>query len=180
MVERLIAAGVPAELETISGAGHGFRGADAQRADDRAIAWFDKYLKPKPGCAHAADLRSRAERRDCGDRVALGQSAVEGAQRPRPRRAGAARTGMCSSPSIRKRRWWNSMATIKRSGAIRRAWSTPSPRSACQRQYADQRRPAGQGDRSDPRQARGLEIREPGPREHAVAQCAPHGARAPR
>lgn len=48
MVERLIAAGVAAELETISGAGHGFRGADAQRADDRAIAWFDKYLKPKP------------------------------------------------------------------------------------------------------------------------------------
>ena len=48
MVERLIAAGVPAELETISGAGHGFKGADAQRADERAIAWFDKYLKPKP------------------------------------------------------------------------------------------------------------------------------------
>ncbi len=48
MVERLIAAGVPAELETISGAGHGFRGADAQRADERAFAWFDKYLKPKP------------------------------------------------------------------------------------------------------------------------------------
>ena len=47
MVERLIAAGVPAELETITGAGHGFKGADALRADDRAIAWFDKYLKPK-------------------------------------------------------------------------------------------------------------------------------------
>ena len=48
MIERLIAAGVPAELETISGAGHGFKGADAQRADDRAFAWFDKYLKPQP------------------------------------------------------------------------------------------------------------------------------------
>jgi acetyl esterase/lipase len=48
IVERLIAAGVPAELETITGAGHGFRGADAQRANDRAFAWFDKYLKPKP------------------------------------------------------------------------------------------------------------------------------------
>jgi acetyl esterase/lipase len=47
MIERLIAAGVPAELETMSGAGHGFRGADAQRADERAFAWFDKYLKPK-------------------------------------------------------------------------------------------------------------------------------------
>ena len=48
MIERLIAAGVPAEIETISGAGHGFRGADALRADERAIAWFDKYLKPAP------------------------------------------------------------------------------------------------------------------------------------
>ncbi len=47
IVERLIAAGVPAELETISGADHGFKGADAQRADERAFAWFDKYLKPK-------------------------------------------------------------------------------------------------------------------------------------
>lgn len=48
IIERLIAAGVPAEIETISGAGHGFKGADAARADDRAIAWFDKYLKPAP------------------------------------------------------------------------------------------------------------------------------------
>jgi acetyl esterase/lipase len=48
IIERLIAAGVPAELETISGAGHGFKGADALRADERAIAWFDKYLKPMP------------------------------------------------------------------------------------------------------------------------------------
>jgi acetyl esterase/lipase len=47
IIERLVAAGVPAELETIGGAGHGFRGADAQRADTRAIAWFDKYLKPE-------------------------------------------------------------------------------------------------------------------------------------
>jgi PQQ-like domain len=48
IVERLIAAGVPAELETIGGAGHGFKGADALRADERAIAWFDKYLKAAP------------------------------------------------------------------------------------------------------------------------------------
>ena len=48
LVERLIAAGVPAELETITGAGHGFKGADADRADARAFAWFDKYLKPQP------------------------------------------------------------------------------------------------------------------------------------
>src|SRR5262249_24336166 len=47
MIERLIAAGVPAEIETIGGAGPGFRRADSQRADDRAFAWFDKSLKPK-------------------------------------------------------------------------------------------------------------------------------------
>ena len=42
---RLIAAGVPAELESIPGAGHGFRGADAERADQRAFAFLDKHLK---------------------------------------------------------------------------------------------------------------------------------------
>lgn len=47
IIERLIAAGVTAELETISGAGHGFKGADLQRANDRALVWFDKYLKTK-------------------------------------------------------------------------------------------------------------------------------------
>jgi acetyl esterase/lipase len=45
LTERLLAAGVPAELETISGAGHGFRGADAERAEQKAFAFFDKYLK---------------------------------------------------------------------------------------------------------------------------------------
>ncbi|MCC6367530.1 MAG: alpha/beta hydrolase fold domain-containing protein [Bryobacterales bacterium] len=50
LTERLLAAGVNAELETIAGAGHGFRGADAERAETRAIAWFDRYLhKPAPG-----------------------------------------------------------------------------------------------------------------------------------
>jgi len=48
LIERLIAAGVPAELETITGAGHGFKGADADRADARALAWFGKYLQPEP------------------------------------------------------------------------------------------------------------------------------------
>ena len=45
LTERLLAAGVPAELETITGAGHGFKGADAGRADQRMFAFFDKYLK---------------------------------------------------------------------------------------------------------------------------------------
>jgi acetyl esterase/lipase len=47
LIERLLAAGVPAELETISGAGHGFKGADAERADQRTFAFFDKYLKAR-------------------------------------------------------------------------------------------------------------------------------------
>lgn len=47
IIERLNAAGVPAELETISGSDHGFKGADAERADERAFAWLDKYLKTK-------------------------------------------------------------------------------------------------------------------------------------
>ena len=48
LIERLVAAGVPAEIQTISGAGHGFKGPDSQRGDELALAWFDKYLKPKP------------------------------------------------------------------------------------------------------------------------------------
>jgi acetyl esterase/lipase len=47
ITERLIAAGVEAELETISGAGHGFKGADAARADERAFAFFAKHLEKK-------------------------------------------------------------------------------------------------------------------------------------
>ncbi len=47
LIERLIAAGVPAELESIPGAGHGFKGADAERADARAFAYLDKQLKQK-------------------------------------------------------------------------------------------------------------------------------------
>ncbi len=46
ITERLIAAGVEAELETISGAGHGFKGPDADRATARAMAFLDRHLKP--------------------------------------------------------------------------------------------------------------------------------------
>lgn len=45
LTERLLAAGVPAELETISGAGHGFRGPHAERAEQRAFEFLDKHLK---------------------------------------------------------------------------------------------------------------------------------------
>lgn len=46
LTQRLLAAGVAAELETMTGAGHGFKGDDAQRAEARAFAFLDKYLKP--------------------------------------------------------------------------------------------------------------------------------------
>ncbi|MBZ2186466.1 MAG: alpha/beta hydrolase fold domain-containing protein [Bryobacter sp.] len=48
LTERLLAAGVEAELETISGAGHGFKGADAERAEAVSFAFLDRYLKASP------------------------------------------------------------------------------------------------------------------------------------
>ena len=45
ITERLLNAGVDAEMETISGAGHGFRGADADKAEVVAVAFLDKQLK---------------------------------------------------------------------------------------------------------------------------------------
>lgn len=48
LVDRLLAAGVEAELLTIQGAGHGFSGPDEQRAEAAMIAFFDRHLK-KPG-----------------------------------------------------------------------------------------------------------------------------------
>jgi len=47
MVERLKAAEVEAELLTLEGAGHGFKGADAEKADKALLAFFDKHLKTK-------------------------------------------------------------------------------------------------------------------------------------
>jgi acetyl esterase/lipase len=45
IVDRLLAAGVVAELEMIDGADHGFKGADAERADKRMMGFFDRFLK---------------------------------------------------------------------------------------------------------------------------------------
>jgi acetyl esterase/lipase len=47
LVDRLRAAGVEAELLTLKGAGHGFRGKDAEVAEESMIAFFDKHLKKK-------------------------------------------------------------------------------------------------------------------------------------
>ena len=45
LVDRLKACGVEAELLTLEGAGHGFKGADAEKAEKALVAWFDKHLK---------------------------------------------------------------------------------------------------------------------------------------
>ena len=45
IVDRLKAAGVEAELLTMEGAGHGFGGEDAKRAEAAMLAFFDKHLK---------------------------------------------------------------------------------------------------------------------------------------
>jgi acetyl esterase/lipase len=45
IVERLKSVGVEAELLTLEGAGHGFRGKNAERADRAMLAFFDKHLK---------------------------------------------------------------------------------------------------------------------------------------
>ena len=47
LVERLKAAEVEAELLTLEGAGHGFKGADAERAEKAMLAFFDRHLKKK-------------------------------------------------------------------------------------------------------------------------------------
>jgi acetyl esterase/lipase len=52
LTDRLLAAGVPAELETISGAGHGFRGAQAERAEQRAFEFLDKHSKKASALRH--------------------------------------------------------------------------------------------------------------------------------
>lgn len=47
LIDRLKACGVEAELLTLQGAGHGFRGADAEKADAALFAFFDRHLKAK-------------------------------------------------------------------------------------------------------------------------------------
>jgi acetyl esterase/lipase len=45
IIDRLLSVGVEAELETIEGADHGFKGADAERAEKRMIGFFERHLK---------------------------------------------------------------------------------------------------------------------------------------
>lgn len=46
MVDRLKASAVEAQLLTLEGAGHGFKGADSQKAEAALLDFFDKHLKP--------------------------------------------------------------------------------------------------------------------------------------
>jgi hypothetical protein len=48
LVERMRSMGIEAELETIAEAGHGFKGADDERAFSRALDFLNRKLKPKP------------------------------------------------------------------------------------------------------------------------------------
>ena len=46
LVDKLKAADVEAELFTLPGAGHGFKGEDAAKADKALVAFFERHLKP--------------------------------------------------------------------------------------------------------------------------------------
>ncbi len=46
MADRLKASGVEVELLTLKGAGHGFKGDDAAKAEQAMLAFFAKHLKP--------------------------------------------------------------------------------------------------------------------------------------
>jgi len=46
MRDRLQACGVGVELVTLEGAGHGFKGADAEKAEKALFAFFEQHLKP--------------------------------------------------------------------------------------------------------------------------------------
>ncbi len=47
LIDKLKVSGVEAELLTLEGAGHGFKGKDAETADKAMLAYFDKRLKAK-------------------------------------------------------------------------------------------------------------------------------------
>jgi acetyl esterase/lipase len=47
MHDRLKAADVEVEMVTFEGAGHGFKGADREKADQAALDFFDRHLKKK-------------------------------------------------------------------------------------------------------------------------------------
>jgi acetyl esterase/lipase len=48
IVDKLKAAGVEAELLTLEGAGHGFKGTDAEKAEKALLDFFQRHLQPAP------------------------------------------------------------------------------------------------------------------------------------
>jgi acetyl esterase/lipase len=48
MRDRLAASGVSVQLLTLEGAGHGFKGIDAEKAENALITYFESRLKPAP------------------------------------------------------------------------------------------------------------------------------------
>jgi acetyl esterase/lipase len=56
MRDRLKNSGVHVEMVTFEGAGHGFKGADAEKAETAMLAFFDKQLKHSP-VAGLADVK---------------------------------------------------------------------------------------------------------------------------
>ncbi len=48
LIDKLKAAGVEAELLTLQGAGHGFKGVDVDRAEKAMLTFFATHLKPRP------------------------------------------------------------------------------------------------------------------------------------
>lgn len=47
LTDRLKASAVEAELLTLEGAGHGFKGTDSEKAQQALFEYFDRYLKPQ-------------------------------------------------------------------------------------------------------------------------------------
>ena len=47
MRDRLVACGVEVELLTLEGAGHGFNGLAADKADKALLTFFETHLKPE-------------------------------------------------------------------------------------------------------------------------------------
>ena len=45
LIDRLKASAVEAELLSMEGAGHGFKGEQAQQAEKAMLAFFDRHLK---------------------------------------------------------------------------------------------------------------------------------------
>ena len=70
MYAALMKAGVPASFMPIRGAGHGFEGADAERASAALIQWFERHLGVQPvadepvTAARSAELRANEELRE--------------------------------------------------------------------------------------------------------------------